>query len=112
MRRILVDRARHRRSLKAGGPRRSISLEQLEGVDWLGDYPQIDLLALHEALEKLESLDPVKAKVVTLRFFAGLTLPQVAEALGIGRSTADKYWSYAKSWLFLEMSGQSETGSS
>jgi DNA-directed RNA polymerase specialized sigma24 family protein len=62
-----------------------------------------DLLALHEALAKFEQREPVKANLVKLRFFAGLTNAEAAEALGISSSTADNYWAYARSWLRLEM---------
>lgn len=101
MRRILVEQARHKASLKAGGGlrRRDLSAAEpeLEGA-------QVDLLALHEALTKLETSDPRKAGLVKLRFFAGLTNQQAAEAMGISTSTADNDWAYAKSWLRVEMS--------
>ena len=63
------------------------------------------MLALNEALEKLEAMHKLKAEVVKLRFFAGLTIPQAAQALGISTSTADNYWAYARAWLRLEISG-------
>ncbi len=68
--------------------------------------PGDDLLALHEALEKLERKDRRKAELVKLRFFAGLTQEQAAQALGISRSTADNHWAYARAWLRLEMAGE------
>ena len=80
MRRILVERARHKRSQKAGGDRHR---QDLSDVDLGTVEPDIDLLALNEALEKLESQDKRRAEVVKLRFFAGLTIEQVAQALGI-----------------------------
>jgi RNA polymerase sigma factor (TIGR02999 family) len=100
MRRILVERARHKRSLKAGGDRHRQDLRDVE----LGTVePDIDLLALNEALEKLESQDKRRAEVVKLRFFAGLTIDQVAQALGISISTAGSDWTYARCWLRLEI---------
>jgi RNA polymerase sigma factor (TIGR02999 family) len=101
MRRILVERARHKQSAKAGGGRQRT---ELADVDLPGLDPSDDLLALHEALDKLERMDPRKAQVVKLRFFAGLTIDQAAAALGISASTADNDWAYARAWLRLEMS--------
>ena len=100
MRRILIERARHKRSLKAGGDRQR---QELADVEISAPEPGIDLLALDEALEKLESQDKLKAELVKLRFFAGLTIEEAAQALGIATSTADKYWAYARCWLRLEM---------
>jgi RNA polymerase sigma factor (TIGR02999 family) len=103
MRRILVERARHKHTLKAGGDRRRQELPDLAGPD---AGPDVDLLALHEALEKLESQDGRKAELIKLRFFAGLTIEQAAQALGISTSTAENDWSYARCWLRLEIEGQ------
>ena len=104
MRRILVDRARHKRSLKGGGGRSRIDLDDVEVQ---ADGPSDDLLALDEALDKLEQKDKMKADLVKLRFFAGLTNEQAAQALDISASTADNYWAYARCWLRVEMeSGQ------
>ena len=102
MRHILVERARHKRSLKVGGDRRR---HELSEVELTAAEPDLDLLALNEALEKLESQDPRKAQLVKLRFFAGLTIAEAAEALGIAPSTANKDWDYARYWLRLEMEG-------
>jgi RNA polymerase sigma factor (TIGR02999 family) len=102
MRRILVDRARHKRSLKGGGGRHRIDLDE---VDVQADDPSDDLLALDEALNKLEQKDKLKADLVKLRFFAGLTNEQAARALEISPSTADNYWAYARCWLRVEMEG-------
>jgi RNA polymerase sigma factor (TIGR02999 family) len=102
MRRILVERARHKMSLKAGGGRQRVELADVEAP---ADAPAEDLLALHEALDKLERKDRRKADLVKLRFFAGLTNEQAAEVLGISPSTADNDWAYARSWLRLEISG-------
>jgi RNA polymerase sigma factor (TIGR02999 family) len=102
MRRILVERARHKRSLKAGGDRRR---EELADIELGGAEPDVDLLALNEALEKLEAHDKRKAELVKLRFFAGLTIEEAAQVLDIATSTADKDWAYARYWLRLEMEG-------
>src|SRR5262245_13170848 len=102
MRRILVERARHKRSRKAGGARRRLDLADVELAVAGRD---LDLLALNEALEQLERKDRRKAELVKLRFFAGLTTEQAAEALGISVSTADNDWAYARCWLRLALSG-------
>ena len=103
MRRILVERERHKRSLKAGGDRWRLEMADVE-PSVAG--PDIDLLALNEALEKLERQDRRKADLVKLRFFAGLTIDQAAAVLGISTSTADNEWSYARCWLRLEIDGR------
>lgn len=102
MRRILVEQARRKRSLKAGGELRR---QELIDVNEPQTIPKVDLLALHEALTKLERKDERKAALVKLRFFAGLTNQQAAEALGVSVSTANNEWAYAKTWLRVEMSG-------
>ena len=103
MRRILVESARRRRNLKAGGDRERVEFAQIDvslpGVN-------VDLLALNEALEKLREKDARQADLVNLRFFAGLTNDEAAAALGISPSTADSDWAYARCWLRLEMGGR------
>lgn len=101
MRRILVDRARCKQRIKRGGGLRRVDLNAA-GLK-LEDSSD-DILALDEALEKLSQKDAVKAEVVKLRFFAGLTNAQAAEALGLSHNTVDRYWAYARSWLHLEIS--------
>jgi RNA polymerase sigma factor (TIGR02999 family) len=101
MRRILVEQARRKQSLKAGGGRRRVDLADVE----LAVGPGFDLLALDDALQQLARKDPRKAELVKLRFFAGLTVGQAAQALGIAPSTADEDWAYARSWLRLAMGG-------
>jgi RNA polymerase sigma factor (TIGR02999 family) len=102
MRRILVERARHKRSQRAGGDHCRVELADVGAeADCCGE----DLLALQEALEKLEKKDRRKADLVKLRFFAGLTNEQAARVLGISTSTADNDWAYARSWLRLEVGG-------
>jgi RNA polymerase sigma factor (TIGR02999 family) len=102
MRRILVERARHKRCQKAGG---GAQRQELDEVELTVAGPDLDLLALNEALEKLERQDPRKAELVKLRFFAGLTIEEAAAALGVSTSTADNDWAYARCWLRLEMEG-------
>lgn len=102
MRRILVDNARRKRSGKHGGQRERLDLD---AVEIAADTPSEDLLALDEALTKLAAEDPVKAEVVKLRYFAGLSEEEAARALGISRTTAHRHWHYAKVWLFRELRG-------
>jgi RNA polymerase sigma factor (TIGR02999 family) len=97
MRRILVDRARDRRRLKRGGGLERIDLD-LGSVPL--DAPGDDLIDLDEALTDLGRADPLCARLVTLRFFAGLTQAEAAEALGLARRTADRHWVYARAWLY------------
>ncbi len=100
MRRILTDRARRRGRLKHGGGRERFSLQ--EG-DAAAESPGIDVLALDEALTKLAAEDSVKAELVKLRYFAGLTIEDAAQMLCISRATADRYWAYARAWLYNEI---------
>jgi len=100
MRRILIDQARRRVSQRRGGGRERLELEHLEIA---APEPDIDLLALNEALTKFEQVEPLKARLVKLRSFAGLTIPQAAEALGISSTTADRHWAYARAWLHAEL---------
>jgi RNA polymerase sigma factor (TIGR02999 family) len=97
MRRILVDRARDRRRLKRGGGRGRVDLD-LGSVPL--DAPDDDLIDLDEALTDLSREDPLCARLVALRFFAGLTQAEAAEALGLASRTADRYWAYARAWLY------------
>jgi len=100
MRRILVESARRRRSGKHGGQLRRLDLDAAQP---LAEPPADDLIALDEALEQLAREDPVKAELVKLRCFAGLSHQEAAEVLGIARATADRYWAYAKSWLYCKL---------
>jgi RNA polymerase sigma factor (TIGR02999 family) len=102
MRRILIDNARRKRMEKHGGGRRRVELDDIEGG---ADMQSPDLLALDEALTKLAAEDPIKAQLVNLRYFAGLSLQEAADALGISRATAARYWSYARTWLYCELRG-------
>jgi RNA polymerase sigma factor (TIGR02999 family) len=101
MRRILVDQARRKRSQRAGGDWPRIELSQ---VDPEIPGPQLDLLALDEALQRLVTRDPRAAELVKLRFFGGLTVPEAATVLGVSVATAENDWAYAKSWLKLQLS--------
>ena len=100
MRRILIDSARQRASLKRGGDCHRIDLVD-QPASTAAD--QVDLLALDEALRKLEAHEPDKAQLVKLRYFAGCTLEETAEMLGISRATAQRNWAYARAWLFGQL---------
>jgi len=100
MRRILVERARGRMRLKHGGGRRRLDLDQ---VNLAGPADDGDLLALDEALGRLAALDPARADVVKLRFFSGLTMAEAAAALGLSLATAERYWAFARTWLYAEL---------
>jgi RNA polymerase sigma factor (TIGR02999 family) len=102
MRRILIERARHKqRNIHGGGRKR----QELHPDIIAASTPDDDLLALDAALAKLAERDPVKARLVELRYFAGLTGDQAARILGISPKTADRYWAYARAWIGREMRG-------
>lgn len=110
MRRILVDNARRKKSIKHGGDRDREPLDgaiQEVAAQQIGSQ-QDDILAISEALDKLREQEPEKAELVKLRYFAGLTLPEIADILGISRATASRHWTYAKAWLFDEIFGDDE----
>ena len=96
MRNILVERARHRQTERAGGGRRRLPVGEIDpeiaGAD-------LDLLSLDEALTRLETVDPARARVVMLRFYAGLTMPEIAGILGCGLTKVETDWRFARSWL-------------
>lgn len=96
MRRILVDSARRKRRLKRGGGLNRVEFDEVEVAL---PEPTHDLLALDEALTALAGEDPKKAELVKLRFFAGLSVEDAGQCLGISRATADRYWAYARAWL-------------
>jgi RNA polymerase sigma factor (TIGR02999 family) len=100
IRRILIDQARRKKSHKRGG---DLERKPLEEVEISAPQPAVDLLAVNDALEKFERIDKAAADLVKLRYYAGLTLPQAAEALGISSSTADRQWAYARAWLHAEL---------
>jgi RNA polymerase sigma factor (TIGR02999 family) len=103
MRRILVDNARRKRSVKHGGRRVRIDLDEALVV---GDAPRQDLLEVDELLDQLAAADPRAAELVRLRYFAGLTGEQAAAVLGISPRSADLLWAYARAWLFERMQGE------
>jgi RNA polymerase sigma factor (TIGR02999 family) len=102
MRRILVENARRKRSRKHGG---GMIRQDLDEIQLAGPELCEDLLALDEALNRLAEKDPIKAELVKLRHFAGLSVDQAAQALGISPATADRYWAYARAWLHAEITG-------
>jgi RNA polymerase sigma factor (TIGR02999 family) len=101
MRRILVDAARRKKAEIHGGGLRRVDAATVEIIAHEVDD---DLVAIDVALDKLAALDPVKADLVKLRFFAGLTIEQAAEALGISSATAKRYWTYSRAWLYQQVS--------
>jgi RNA polymerase sigma factor (TIGR02999 family) len=107
MRRILVDRAREKKCLKRGGGWRRVELDRLATVDNAGEE---DLLALDEVLGRLAQENKPCAELVKLRFFAGLTQKEAAAALGLPRRTANRYWAYARAWLYEALSSGTEPG--
>jgi RNA polymerase sigma factor (TIGR02999 family) len=100
MRRILVEQTRRKRRVRHGGSKQRIDLDDAGA---LVPPPSEDLLALDEALSRLASLNPVRAEVVKLRFFAGLTMPEVAQVLGLSLPTVERYWTAARTWLYAEL---------
>jgi RNA polymerase sigma factor (TIGR02999 family) len=100
MRRILIDQARRKQSERHG---HGLLRQPMEQIAVASPEPSLDLLAVDEALERFEQVDEQKAQLVKLRYFAGLTIPQAAEALGISPTTADRWWSYARAWLHAEL---------
>src|SRR5207249_10617678 len=103
MRRILVENARRKNRVKHGGDFDRLEVELAE----LPTRMQADeLIALDEALQKLQQQDPLKARLVTIRFFGGLTIEQASEVLGISRVTAHRYWTFARAWLHQEIRGE------
>lgn len=106
MRRVLVDHARARRRQKRGGGVEDLALDQaLEEAGSFFGTPDLDVLALNEALDRLEAGYPRHARVVELTFFAGLSHPETAETLQVSRATVDRDWSFARVWLIREMEG-------
>jgi RNA polymerase sigma factor (TIGR02999 family) len=101
MRQVLVDQARRRRSLKRGGDETMISLDD---VSIPVEAPSLDVLALDEALRELTSLDPRLSQVVELKFFAGLSIGEIAEAIGVSTATVERDWTVARAWLHRRLS--------
>jgi RNA polymerase sigma factor (TIGR02999 family) len=105
MRRILVENARHKMARKHGG---GLMRQDLDAEALVAPEPGVDLLALDAALHRLAEHDPLKARLVELRYFAGLTGDQAAAALGISASSADRHWVYTRAWLRRELGLQAE----
>ena len=102
MRRILVENARRKQAVKHGG---GLAREELDAEQLAAPAIREDLLALDEALNKLAAANPQAARLVQLRYFAGLSIPEVAQTMGISPRTADRLWAYARAWLHQEMTG-------
>lgn len=107
MRRILVDQARRKKSRRAGG---DLQRQSMVNVEIAAPEPDVDVLALDEALERFERIDAPAASLVKLRYYAGLTLQEAANALGISLSTADRHWAYARAWLHAELRRDRDAG--
>jgi RNA polymerase sigma factor (TIGR02999 family) len=103
MRRILINHARDRSRMRRGGGRRRVDLDRLTGLAAAGDD---DLLELDDALDHLAKEYPAAAELVKLRFFAGMTLGEAADALGLPRRTADRHWAFARAWLADALTGE------
>lgn len=102
MRRILVDHARlHQAQKRGGSDQQRLSLTNVEHAT---DKPDIDLLALHEALNELSEVDPQQSRIVELKFFGGLSIEETAEVLGIGHATVERDWKMARAWLRTKLS--------
>jgi RNA polymerase sigma factor (TIGR02999 family) len=97
MRRILIDNARRKKRFKRGGSQERVGLDEAQVAI---EAPSDDVIAVDEALDKLAKTDKEKAELVKLRYFAGLTLDQAADVMGISRTTAKRHWTYAKAWLY------------
>ena len=103
MRRILIENARRKSRLKRGGDRARVDLDALELA---GATPDDKVLLIDDAIERLESEDPEKARIVVLKFFGGLTNQEVAESLGVAERTVERQWAFAKAWLFQNIRGK------
>lgn len=109
MRRVLVDHARTRLAAKRGGGARQVTLSDVDAASGEGaafDAPGgVDVLALDEALQRLAEMDPDKARLVELRYFAGMSIPEAAAALGVSQATVGRQWAVARLWLRRELGG-------
>jgi RNA polymerase sigma factor (TIGR02999 family) len=109
MRRILVENARRKKRLKHGGGRLRVDVDAARFVEQ--DVSE-DLEAIDEAIDKLAAEDPAKADLVKLRFFAGLTMPEIAQVLRISLATAERHWTYARTWLYAELKDRDDSANS
>jgi RNA polymerase sigma factor (TIGR02999 family) len=106
MRRLLVDHGRHQKRQKRGGRLPHVELDELLQAAKTSAVPVEELLSLEDALTRLEALDPRGAEVVSLRFFSGLSVPEVAEHMGVSARTVESDWTHARAWLKRELAGQ------
>ena len=102
MRRILVNHARDRAAAKRGGDATRVSLCAADGIF---EAPSVDLIALHDALDRLEILDARKSRIVELKFFAGLTIAEIAELMDLSSATIEREWSFSRAWLYDALAG-------
>ena len=100
MRRILIDNARRKRAQRHGGGQRRVDVQD---VEISADSDDEQLLAIHEALDRLAAKDKVKAELVKLRYFVGMTIEEAAQILGVSEPTAKRHWTYARAWLYHEI---------
>lgn len=100
MRRILIDNARRKKAIRHGGGQQRLDIQDVEIA---ANAKDDELLAVHEALDKFAAQDKQKAELVKLRYFAGLTIEEAAQVLGISEPTAKRWWAYARAWLFNEI---------
>ena len=107
MRRILVDHARQRLAAKRGG---GAAREEIDAAIRVALEPDLDVVAIDEALRALEAFDPHRARVVELRYFGGLSIEETAELLGVSPSAVNRDWTVARAWLFRQLGGVSRTG--
>jgi RNA polymerase sigma factor (TIGR02999 family) len=105
MRRILIDRARSKQAVRHGGGQRRVNLDDVEITAPAEDD---ELLEVHESLDRLAAAHPQKAALVKLRYFAGLTMAEAAEIIGISRPTAERHWAFARAWLFRDIRRRKE----
>ena len=106
MRRILIDHARQKATERHGG---AMQRQELDLDSTASPEPREDLLALDEALDRLAAEDPIKADLVKLRYFVGMSLSEAAAALGLSERTASRHWTYARAWLRQAVEGSQET---
>jgi RNA polymerase sigma factor (TIGR02999 family) len=102
MRRILVNHARDRAAAKRGGQAQKVPLT---GIEVAGDAPDVDVIELHDALDRLDALDPRKSRIVELKFFGGLTTAEIGEVLQVSVATVERDWSFARAWLYDVIAG-------
>jgi RNA polymerase sigma factor (TIGR02999 family) len=112
MRRLLIDHGRHQKREKRGGGAQPVQLDELMQAAATGEVPVEDILTLEAALSRLETVDPRAAEIVVLRFFSGMSNPEVAEQMGLSLRTVEADWTHARAWLKRELAGQQHPPSS